>query len=193
MKFIFMLMLICASISVHAKQVTFNGHIEVVNGQSLLTLSLKNTSKHAVCFQEWNYSVNQAPVNVYSNDFIIKDNKGSLAKYIGPLVMPSSLERSYRYYVLSPGSKLDTKINLRETYLLSSGKYSLTYFLSVVDCLAFSSEQITLESSLYLKSVYLQNNFDADSLREKINSFNSKTWRRYGNILMIDSLEFEIP
>jgi hypothetical protein len=178
---------------VHAKKVNFNGHVDILDRKGILSLSLKNNSRHSVCFQEWDDSENGLPITIYSNDFIIRNSQNTLVEYIGPMIMPSSLKKSYRYYVLSPGSELNQKINLSATYSLLPGKYTLTYFLSVINCEALSYEQIMLEPSIYLKSIYLQQNNDAKLLRKKIDSFHSGVWDKYGDILVIDSLAFEIP
>ena len=191
MKIIYIL-LFCLSSLVYAEEVSFQGKIEFINGNNILSLSLVNSSRRSICIQDWSYPESENPVTIFSNEFIITNESGNFIKYIGPIVMQSSLLKSHHYFILSPGSELNQKINLSDSYQFLPGKYKLTYFKSFVDCKALSHEQLLLEPSISLKSIYMNHGRDFTILKKKVNSFNSKVWRKYGTILKIDSLEFEI-
>lgn len=190
MKLAFALFLSLLSVASKADVAAFNGVVDPKTG--FLTLSLKNTSSRSLCIGDWIYPDNEYPVVPVVDEYLIEDESGRAVAFDGAVLMPASLSKSHFFVILSPGSEIKKVIELPKGYRLSKGEYTLTYFKSVVDCRAFSKEQLNLESSLYLKFVYLNSGKDFSALNSKVDQFGSSVWREYGAIVSIEKLHFSV-
>ncbi len=157
----------------------------------ILEMSFTNTSNEALCVYHWVPLSNKIYETLYGNAFLIRDSDGSEPEYLGARVEESSEDTNKRAFVVVPGKNLKANYNLAKLYKLNAGEYSVTFYLSAINCKAFDQEWSYLYSPITLRGLVSEYGYDLKDAKELYKGMDSRM-KQSVNIYKMDPVEFVI-
>ncbi|WP_308367954.1 MULTISPECIES: hypothetical protein [unclassified Microbulbifer] len=156
----------------------------------ILEINFKNNSGKSACLQYWSDSKSIPADTTYQDMFSVKDYKGKLARYISRKGDFDIENQNIAIFIVPQNKTISAKYNLTELYELSSGSFSVSYLLGVVDCEAYNSNWIYIPRPNNLKYLYSVKEYDIDAINNLYSK--DKEWSKYGRIIELKPVKFEI-
>lgn len=128
----------------------------------ILEMTFTNTSSEAICLYHWVSLADEVQEMLYGNAFLIRNSRGLEPQYVSARVSGSSGESNNRSYVAVPGGTLRARYNLAKLYDLKSDEYSVTFYVTSIECSAFNHAWPYLYSPDNLRGLVSEYGYDIE-------------------------------
>ena len=150
-------------------QVQLTGEVEVDNqGSVMLSLTLRNDSDSAICFEDW-FPLRHTAIDVtYADLFVVTDADGDAVRYQSKIADVDPKAANRQVYMLRVGEVAEALVNLSSLCELGKGSFTVTYLLSALPCSEYAKQNAYLTSPNNLKHLFLSDKLELVSEVESI-------------------------